>query len=271
MAGALGILAGTGDLPVELAERAAAQGLSYCVLRLGGLTDPRLLDHPGAEVALGRVGQALDILSRAGCDRVLFSGKVMRPRFRDLKLDWRGAVSLAQVIGAWARDDDLHRAISRLFEKRGLVVVGPTEIWPDLLAPSGLLSRKTPDDLDWADIRAAAGAARAVGATDMGQGAVARGGRVLDVEDRTHTDGLLARVAHAPGSGGVLVKLAKAHQDRRVDLPVIGPATIAAAKAARLSGVAIQTGAAIIARRAETIRAADEAGLFLFGFDPGAP
>ena len=269
MTGTLGIIAGAGDLPVDLAERCAAERRPCFVLRLKGLAAPALDAHPGVTLPLGRLGEAIRRLKAAGCDRLMFVGKVMRPRLRDLSLDWRGFTGLLSLLaGAWRHDDRLHRAISRLFERDGIAVVGPAEIWPDLLVEAGTLSARAPDERAWADIRLAAAAALEVGATDRGQGAVARDGAVVAVEDRDHTDGLLARVAALPGRGGVLAKFAKAHQDRRLDLPVIGPETIAAAAAARLDGVVIEAGGAMLVRRAETLAAAEAAGLFLVGLDP---
>lgn len=270
MSGALGMIAGSGDLPVDLAERCAAEGRTYAVLRLKGIAGDALEGHPGAEIALGRLGEALRVLKAAGCDRLMFVGKVVRPRWRDLSLDWTGFKGLVRVLTGWRHDDRLHRAISGLFERQGISVVGPADVWPDLLAPLGTLTAKAPDVSDLADLRAAAEAALELGMTDRGQAAVARGGAVLMLEDRGHTDGLLRRVAEAQGEGGVLVKLAKPQQDRRLDLPVIGPETILAAVEARLSGIAIEAGAAILARRDRLIAAADAAGLFIVGFDPKA-
>jgi len=268
MGGALGMIAGAGDLPVDLAERCAAEGRHYCILRLAGISEPALAHHPGAEVPLGRLGSALRILKAAGCDRLLFVGKVIRPRWRDLSLDWVGFVGLLRVLGGWAHDDRLHRGISGLFERQGIKVVGPADIWPDILAPSGLLTAKAPDAGDLQDIKDGTAAALKLGLTDRGQGVVAHDGVVL-LEDRDHTDGLLRRAGARNVRGGVLVKLAKPQQDRRLDLPVIGPETVAAAKAARLSGIAIEAGGAIIARRRRLIEDADEAGLFILGLDPG--
>ncbi len=267
MPDALGMIAGSGDLPVDLAERCAAEGRGYCVLRLKGIANPALEHHPGAEVALGQLGQALKELKNARCDRLLFVGKVIRPRWRDLSLDWTGFVGLLRVLAGWRHDDRLHRAISGLFERRGIRVVGPADVWPDLLAAVGPLTERLPAALDQADIQAATAAALELGKTDRGQGAVARGG-VIFLEDRDHTDGLLRRVGAEAGQGGVLVKLAKPQQDRRLDLPVIGPETVSAAREARLSGIAIEAGAAILARKPQLIAEAERAGLFIVGLDP---
>lgn len=270
MPGSLGMIAGSGDLPVDLAERCANSGEPYLILRLKGIAAPALAAHPGIEIAIGRLGAALAALKQAECDRLLFVGKVLRPRWRDLSLDWTGFRGLLRLLTGWGHDDRLHRAISGLFEEQGIRVVGPADVWPDLLAPVGLLTARAPTPDDETDIAVASAAALEVGLTDRGQGAVARAGSLLMIEDRDHTDGLLRRVAEAGGQGGVLVKLAKPQQDRRLDLPVIGPETVATAARARLSGIAIEAGAAILARRQQLIADADAAGLFVIGLDPAS-
>ena len=269
MTGALGIIAGSGDFPVILAERCAAEGRPYFVIRLKGIADAALEAHPSAAVPLVKLGQTIRLLKTAGCDRVLFCGKVIRPPWYRIRLDWRGFTAVSSVIfHTWWHDDRLHRAITGYFADAGLPIVGPADVWPDFLIAEGVLTKHEPTEADWADIRAAAIAAIAVGRTDRGQGAVVRQGAVVAVEDRDHTDGLLARAAALPGQGGVLAKLVKPQQDRRMDLPVIGPGTIASAVTARLNGIAIEAGGAMLVRRAETLAAADAAGLYLVGIDP---
>ena len=118
-----------------------------------------------------------------------------------------------------------------------------------------------------ADIRRGIAVARALGAVDVGQGCVVQQGIVLAVEAAEGTDAMLARcvaVAH-PGPGGVLVKLPKPEQERRADLPTVGPDTIRDAAAAGLRGVAFEAGGTILAEREATVAAADAAGLFLLG------
>jgi DUF1009 family protein len=92
-------------------------------------------------------------------------------------------------------------------------------------------------------------------------------GLVLGVEAVEGTDGLLRRCAELrrDGPGGVLVKAAKPGQERRVDRPTIGPRTVNLAAAAGLQGIAAEAGMTLVVDRAETIRAADQAGLFVVG------
>ena len=96
-----------------------------------------------------------------------------------------------------------------------------------------------------------------------------REGLVLAVEAAEGTDMMLARCADLAGTGGVLVKLTKPGQDHRVDLPTIGVETIRGAARARLNGIAVEAGAAMIIDRNAVLRAADEAGLFVHGVRRG--
>jgi len=115
----------------------------------------------------------------------------------------------------------------------------------------------------------------ALGPLDLGQAGVVAAGVCLGVEAIEGTDALLARVAalpeaRRPMAGGVLVKLAKPGQDRRIDLPSIGPRTVEGAARAGLRGIVVEADAANLIERDAMIRAADAAGLFLWSAAPDA-
>ncbi|RVD62782.1 LpxI family protein, partial [Mesorhizobium sp. M4A.F.Ca.ET.029.04.2.1] len=128
-------------------------------------------------------------------------------------------------------------------EKRGIKVVGAHEIVPELLAGKGPLTQAEPSKADWRDIEAARVAAKAIGALDIGQAAIAIGGRAIALEGIEGTNGLLERTRQLRDHGrlagktrGVLVKCAKPGQELRADLPTIGPRTVEAAQEAGLAG-----------------------------------
>ncbi len=136
--------------------------------------------------------------------------------------------------------------------------------------PSGPLTETRPDPVAWRDIRRGVEVVQALGAVDVGQGCVVQQGIVLAVEAVEGTDAMLARAGELrrEGPGGVLVKLAKPGQDRRLDLPTVGSETVAQAAKAGLRGLAVEAGGALIMEQARMVEAADEAGLFLYGIDP---
>lgn len=275
--GKLGLIAGGGDIPVRIAEACADMGRPLFVVRLQGFADAALARHPGVDASLGQVGLVLSYLKREGCAAVTFVGKVPRPDFRGLKLDARGAMALPKVlIAARQGDDALLRALIEIFEAEGLRVVGPDAVLSSLAMPAGVHGRVVPRAEDWADIARAVEVGRALGALDVGQAVAVADGLVLAIEAAEGTDALLTRVATldpallgtADRRRGVLVKLAKSSQERRIDLPTIGVRTVDGAARAGLAGIAVEAGASLVSGREAVREAADAAGVFVIGFDP---
>ena len=277
--GALGIIAGGGELPTAIAQAASDDGRKVFLVGISGLaTEEELSRFPHDFAGIGEFGRFIRLLREAGCGEITFAGKVPRPKFADVKLDMRGAMALPRIIGAARRGDDaLMRTILEFFEKDGFRVVGTDEAARRLLAPQGLLGSVAPNDQDTADIAKAIAVVRAMGAHDIGQAAIVCDGVVLSVEAAEGTDAMLRRTAELPEAlrgtasarRGVLVKAPKPDQERRVDLPVIGGATLELAKAAGLRGIAIQAKGALILHRRALGTGADEAGMFILGFDAG--
>lgn len=267
----LGIVAGGGRLPALIVEACRKQGRDFFVLALEGQAEKSLtdgIDH--AWVRLGALGAAVDRLRKAGVGEVVLAGSVRRPNLADLRPDAKAMAFFARTGAAALGDDGLLTALVDTLESReGFCVVGPDSLLPDLLASPGAYGRHHPDAAAQSDIAAAFRAAKELGAADIGQAAVARDGHVVDVEDKEGTDALLARVGQKSERGGVLVKTKKPGQERRADLPAIGPDTVAAAKRAGLAGIAIEAGAALVLDREALVTAADAAGLFVVGVTPG--
>ncbi len=271
----LGLIAGGGDLPIALAEACTAAGRPLFVLRLRGFAGPPALARfPGADVGMAELGRIFDLLRREGCGAVCLAGQVKRPDFAALKPDLRGLRSLPAAIAAARKGDDaLLRFLVAEFEGEGFVVEGADQVHAGLTLPPGPLGRHAPSSDHQADLVQALAAARAIGALDIGQAVVVTGGVVLAVEAQEGTDAMLARCAALPAAlrgtsearRGVLVKWPKPIQERRVDLPTLGPATIEGAAAAGLAGVAAEAGALLVLKRAQVVAAADRLGLFVVG------
>jgi len=270
----LGIIAGGGPLPARVAGAAAASGRPVFVVALDGYADTSLIaQYPNAPARLAAAGQILRLLRDANCQDIVLVGPVKRPSLLHLRPDAEGARLLARIgRAAFAGDDGFLAAIVKILGEEGFRVVGAHEILTEALGPKGLLTRAHPDAAALEDIARAIPVLRALGAVDVGQGCVVQQGIVLAVEAIEGTDAMLARAATLarPGPGGVLVKMVKPGQDRRADLPTIGPRTIDAAHAAGLRGVAFEAGGTLFTDRAACIEQADQAGLFLLGLDPNS-
>jgi hypothetical protein len=271
-AAALGILAGGGELPLRVARAARDAGRPVFAVVLAGWGEPAR--WAGLPHAVERPGAAGRILARLRAERVrqlVLAGRVRRPSVATLRPDAVGVRIVARIgTGFLLGDDGLLRAVARVLEEEGFEVVSPQSVLAGLLPPSGLLARAAPDDTARADIRRGVAVCRALGAADVGQAVVVQQGLVLGVEAIEGTDALLARcgVLRRGGGGGVLVKLAKPGQDRRLDLPAVGPDTVRNAAAAGLAGIAFGAGSTVLLDRERTVAAADEAGLFLLALEP---
>ena len=258
----LGIVAGGGALPLHLIAACRATGRDFHVLALEGQADPALTEGvPHDWNRLGAGGAGIEKLRDAGVREIVFAGRVRRPSLVALRPDRKTLAVFAKLAGGFkAGDNALLGAIVRALEDEGFRVVGADEVLVDLLAVEGPYGVHRPDADAYADIARGVAAARELGRADMGQAAIVRDGVVLGVETEEGTDALIARC-----SGGVLVKVAKPGQERRIDLPTIGPQTVDAAARAGLKGIAVEAGGALVLDRDEMARRADAAGLFVVG------
>ncbi len=262
----LGLIAGGGGLPLALARHCRAAGRPLYVVRLEGFASPELDTFDGETRGLLDFEGGFHALRAARCEAVCLAGTVTRP---DLARNMDGVPDA--VIAARGADDALLSAVVAQFQAQGFVVEGAHEVMGALTLREGVSGRIAPSPDDWGDIARAMLVARTIGGLDVGQGAVCRDGLVLAVEAQEGTDAILRRVAgltRGTGRAGVLAKASKPGQDVRVDLPTIGPTTVELAAAAGLAGIAGEAGRVLVIDRAETIRLADELGLFIVGVAP---
>jgi DUF1009 family protein len=271
--GTLGILAGGGELPLRVARAAQTAGRPVFAVVISGWGDPaQWAGLPHAVERLGAAGRILSRLRAANVRQLVLTGRARRPSVAALRPDPVGVRVVARIgAGFLLGDDGLLRAVARVLEEEGFEVVSPQSVLAGLLPASGLLGRAAPpDEATRADIRRGIAVCRALGGADVGQAVVVQQGLVLGVEAIEGTDALLARCGtlRREGRGGVLVKLAKPGQDRRLDLPAVGPDTVRNAAGAGLAGIAFEAGATVLLDRERTVAAADAAGLFLLALEP---
>ena len=264
----LGIIAGGGGFPGLVIAACRAEGRPFHVLALTGHADPLVVgDAPVDWIRLGEAGSGFARLHAAGVEEVVMIGPVRRPSLMELAPDLRTAGFFAKVGLKALGDDGLLRAVVHELESEGFRVVALDEVLADCLAPAGVYGRIAPDSQAEADIRRGLEVAAGLGALDVGQAVVVQQGIVLGVEAAEGTDRLIRRCAELKreGPGGVLVKVKKPNQDRRVDLPTIGMTTLCEAAATGLRGIAIEAAGALVLGRDAVIEEADRLGLFVTG------
>lgn len=274
----LGIIAGAGSFPLALARAATAQGRPVFALLLKGIAGPELEAYPHVWIGIGQFGAMVGQARKAGCRDLVLIGSLVRPNLWTTMPDLGGLRVLADLLRLYrGGDDHLLRGIAGIFEREGFRLLGAQDVAPELLIPEGPLGSLLPSEGDSEDIALALEAIAALGRFDVGQGMVIGGRRIVAVEGAEGTDGMLDRCASMQAAGrlkwprgsGILVKAPKPYQDRRVDMPAIGPATVEKAAAAGLKGIAVVAGSTLVVDLQEVIRLADRHGLFVVGVTAG--
>ncbi len=261
------IIAGQGALPAALAAAMDAP----LVAALEGFVPAGLI--PAMTFRIERLVPFLRGLEDRGVTQVVFAGAVRRPRLDPALFDPDTAQAVTGLIAAMqGGDDGTLRAVIAIFESFGFQVAGVADVAPALVPAPGFLTRRQATAGDERDAARASAIVQALGAVDVGQGAVVQQGLCLAVEALPGTDAMLAHVAGLPAAlrpdptrgGGVFYKAPKPGQDRRVDLPTLGPETVRAAIDAGLAGIAWAAGGVICLDQPAMIALADQADLFLW-------
>jgi UDP-2,3-diacylglucosamine hydrolase len=271
--GALAIICGGGTLPFAVADAVTKHGRRVVLFAIRGWADAtRVAAYPHYWAAVGQFGTFCRLAHREGCRDVVFIGSMVRPAIWQIRPDFKTLRLLPRIFGMFrGGDDHLLKGVAAVFEEHGFRLVGAHAVAPEILMPEGALGHERPNDRDRADIVKGLALLNAASPFDVGQAVVVADARVLAIEAAEGTDRMLARIAELRQSGriasgrGVLVKAAKRNQDRRLDLPSIGPQTVEGAAQAGLAGIAVVAGSTIVAEPAQIGATADRAGLFVLG------
>ncbi len=280
--GALGLIAGEGELPLLVARGARRAGRRLAVVALRGCASPTLADLADSFRWSGivRLGGWIRALRRAGCREVVMVGRVRKaemfagPRW----LQWLQYLPDLTSIRVWyfhardKRNDSLLGAVADELQRRGLTLIDSTRYIPEAMAEEGLLTAAGVRPIGEAPARVLDDAAFAwpivkqVAALDIGQSIAVKDREVIAVEAIEGTDKLIERAGElCPAGGWTLVKVAKPNQDMRFDVPTIGPTTIENLHRARAAGLVVEAGRTIILERPRTLELAARHRIVILG------
>jgi DUF1009 family protein len=279
--GPVAIICGGGSFPFTVADSLLKQGRKVVLFALQGWADPeRVKDYPHHWSHIAKLGRFLRLARREGCRDVIFIGTLVRPSLRQLiNFDLATLRVLPRAIRHfYGGDDHLLTGMARMLEDHGFRLLGAHEVAPEILVAEGAFGQISPSERDMADIRLGFEVLRTLGPLDIGQAVVVANRHVIAVEAAEGTDQMLERVAElrrsrrvrSPAGTGVLVKAPKPGQDRRFDLPSIGPRTIDGVIAAGLAGLAVVAGGTIVAEPQALVEKADRAKVFVAGLSEAA-
>src|SRR5512138_2031846 len=266
----IGLIAGGGRFPLLFAESARKAGHRVIAVAHRNETDPALAERVDALtwVKLGQIGHLVAALKEGGATQTVMLGAITKRRFfQDAMLDATGLRVLARV--AIRSDDNLLRAMARFLEEEGVPITDPTPFLADRLAPEGVLGRHAPTTEELEDARYALELARGIGRLDLVEAVLAKDRVALPHEAPAGTDAYIRRGVELARSGGfVVAKAVKPGQDRRFDLPAVGPDTIEVIREAGGRVLAIEAGATLVMDLERMVEKADRAKIVLLAVPP---
>ena len=257
----LGLLAGIGHLPVDVAQSARKLGYKIVAIAVVADTDPELPENVDVfyTINVGKVGKILRTLKDHGVKEVTMIGKVTK------EVLYKNGVMIPdlttiKVLASLPdrKDDTIMNAIVKLIEDAGMHVMDQTKLIQPLLPEPGVLTKRKPTEQEWKDMQFGFRMAKELGRLDIGQTVVVKNQAVMALEAIEGTDACILRGGFL-GKGGVIVaKTAKPAQDNRFDMPSVGTTTLISMIHAGATGIAIEAGRTLLVDRKRTLAMAEE-------------
>jgi DUF1009 family protein len=261
-----GLIAGNGRFPVLALEAAKRAGIE--VVAIG------IKEEAGSEIearhwiSLGQLSKLIEICKAEKITQIMMCGQVKHAKiFSSIVPDWRLLKLLSSI--ETKNTEGLIGGVAKVLGDEGIELLDSTLLLKDLLAPEGVLTRRSPDAEEMRDIEYGRKIAGALAALDIGQSVAIAERACVAVEAMEGTDAMLRRAASlVEGTPLRLVKASRRRKHMLFDVPVVGPLTIAVMSETNTTVLAIDAGNTLLIDREELIAKADARQIAVFASKP---
>jgi UDP-2,3-diacylglucosamine hydrolase len=256
----IGLIFGETDFPKQILKKIKKKK-KYLIV---DLTKTKIFkkDKNSYSVSIGQFGKIISILKKNNCNKVLFAGKVDKPNFSKLKLDFKGIYYIPRIIkSSKLGDAAILKEIIKILKKEKINTLSSTIFTPELSLTKGNYSKIRPDTQDKKDINKSIKVLNKTRAYSYSQGAVSRNNKIIAVEGKEGTQKMLSNIKNK--GNGVLVKFPKKKQDTRVDLPTVGLNTLKQCTKAGLKGIVLKHKKNILLDKKKCIQYANKNKMFI--------
>jgi len=260
----IGLIFGDTDFPKEILKTVKKRKIKYLIIDLSK-SKKFEKDKKSYSVSIGQFGKIINILKKNNCKKVLFAGKVTKPIFSKLKLDFKGIYYIPRIIKASKLGDAaILKEIIKILGQNNIKTDNSLTFNPELSLKKGNYSKIKPNNQDQLDIKKAIKTLNNLRQYNFSQGVVVRNKKVVSIEGKGGTKKMLERSRSKKfRNHGVLVKFPKKKQDLRVDLPTIGLKTIKQCKNAGLKGIVIKSKQHVFLDKRECIKFTNKNKMFI--------
>jgi len=259
----IGLIFGETNFPIQILKKVRKKNHNYLII---DLTNGKFKnDKNSYKVSIGQFGKIIKILKDNKCNKVLFAGKVKKPNFSKLKLDFKGIYYIARIIkSSKLGDAAILKEIIKILKEEKINTISSLTFNPELTLNRGNYAKVKPNKEDIIDIKKAITTLNKLGKYNFSQGTVVRNNKVVAIEGKGGTKKMLSICKSKKFiNKGVLVKFPKKKQDLRVDLPTVGLKTFIQCKSAGLKGIVLKNKQNILLERRKCINFANKNKMFI--------
>ncbi|HJO77544.1 MAG TPA: UDP-2,3-diacylglucosamine diphosphatase LpxI [Pelagibacteraceae bacterium] len=259
----IGLIFGETHFPNQILKKIKKKNLKYLII---DLTKGKFKkDKHSFNVSIGQFGRIIKILKEKKCKKVLFAGKVKKPNFSKLRLDFKGIYYISRIIrSSKLGDAAILKAIIKILKRERINTISSLTFNSELTLKKGNYTRTKPNKEDKIDIKKAIITLNRLGKYNFSQGAVVRNRKVVAIEGRGGTEKMLKKCKSKRfRNKGVLVKFPKKKQDLRIDLPTVGLKTLTQCKVVGLKGIVLKSKRNVFLERKQCINFANKNKMFI--------
>jgi len=260
----IGLFFGDSDFPIKILNKIKKYKKKYFIIDLSR-NNKFKKDKNCYKVSIGQFGKIINILNKKKCKKVLFAGKVNKPKFSKIKLDLKGIYYIPRIIkSSKLGDAAILKEIIKILKEQKIKTINSLTFNPELTLKKGNYSKLKPNKNDKIDINKAIKTLNKLGKYNFSQGTVVRNNKIIAIEGRGGTEKMLIKCKSKKfRSNGVLVKFPKKKQDLRVDLPTIGLKTLKQCKSVGIKGIVLKSYQNVFLERNKCIRFANKNKMFI--------
>ena len=260
----IGFFFGDSDFPIKILNKIKKCKKKYLIIDLSKNSKFKK-DKNSYRMSIGQFGKIINLLNKKKCKKVLFAGKVAKPKFSKLKLDLKGIYYIPRIIkSSKLGDAAILKEIIKILNEQKIKTINSLTFNPELTLKKGNHTKLKPNKNDKIDINKAIKTLNKLGKYNFSQGTVVRSNKIIAIEGRDGTEKMLKKCKSKKFiNKGVLVKFPKKKQDLRIDLPTVGLKTLNQCKSAGLKGIVLKSNQNVFLEKKKCISFANTNKMFI--------
>ena len=260
----VGLIFGETDLPHKILKKIKKKGLKYTII---DLTKRNIFkkNKNSHSFSIGQFGKIINKLKEKKCKKVLFAGKVKKPKLSELKLDLKGIYYMPRIIKSLKLGDAaILKEIIKILKKEKIKTINSLTFNPELHLKKGIYTKTKPNKKDIIDIKKALNTLNKLNNYHFSQGTVVRNNKTIAIEGSKGTEEMIKKCKNKKKiNTGVLVKFPKKKQDLRIDLPTVGLKTLLQCKQSNIKGIVLKSNKHVFLDKEKCISFANKNKMFI--------